>query len=232
MPNTKKTKNDQFDLSRFEATLNFAYCPSSSLIINSSLMQNSQEFIDLSKGLDKKSVSYMMKAMRYFYICYCIKLENHESFKESNYFYFQLFSQIGDQQTPAQAFYGFHSDEKILDLIKDIDLMFSPDQYDKCIFDTFQGEMTGKANEIISLMEEWTKAKLITFNNAYFNDNAAIENLYLLIKRGNKAESSKKDKKAKLADKNKDKSKNKGKEIIKINKPRRKYKPKTNIDKA
>jgi hypothetical protein len=229
MPNTKKTKKDQFDLSSFEATLNFAYCPSDSLIINSSLMQNSQEFIDLSKGLDKKSISYMTKAMRYFYICYCIKLENHESFKESNYFYFQLFSQIGDQQTASQPIYGFHSDEKTLDLIKDIDSMFNPDQYDKCIFDTFQGQITAKANEIIGLMEEWTKAKLLTFNNSYFNDNEAVENLYLLIKRGNKAESSKKDKKDK---KDKTVGKNKEKEITKINKPRKKYKPKTNIDKA
>jgi hypothetical protein len=197
MPSTRKTKKDQFDLSSFEATLNFAYCPFNSLIINPSFIRNSSEFADLSKGLDKKSILYMTNAMRYFYICYSIKLENHPSFKESNYFYFQLFSQIGDQQAASQPVYGFYSDEKILDLIKDIDSMFNPDQYDKCIFDTFQGDMMGKANEIIKLMEEWTKAKLIAFNTSYFSDNKAIENLYLLIKRGRQAESRKLNKKNK-----------------------------------
>jgi hypothetical protein len=101
--------------------------------------------------------------------------------EDNNYFYFQLFSQIGDQQTGATPVYGFYSDKKILESIKDIDSMFAPEKYDKQIFDTFQNELYGKADEIINLMQQWTLLKLQNFNDSYFRDEVAIKNLYQLI---------------------------------------------------
>jgi len=182
----KKIKNKiEPDISKINAALNFAYCPSAALKINTNYMQNSQEFIDLSKGLDKESVFYMSNAMRYFYICYSLKLEGvNPDFEKSNYFYFQLFSQIGDQQAASQPVYGFFEDEKIFDLIKDIDSLFEPEKYNKQIFDSFQEEIFANASELIKLMQEWTDLKLSVFNNLYFKDANAVENLYKLIQRG------------------------------------------------
>ena len=176
----KPQKKSKYDLSNFDAVLNFAYCPSKALTIEKSLMHNSQEFKELSGSLDDKSTEYMSSAMKYFYICYSITIENI-NLEDNNYFYFQLFSQIGDQQAAASPVYGFYNDEKVLESIKDIDSMFYPDQYDKQIFDTFQDELFGKADEIIKLMQEWTELKLLSFNNLYFKDESAIDNLRKLI---------------------------------------------------
>lgn len=212
MQNTTKSGNE-INISNISANLNFAYCPSSALIINSNYIQNSEEFIDLSKNLDKESISYMSNAMRYFYICYSLKLENINSeLDESNYFYFQLFSQIGDQQSASQPVYGFFEDEKILELIKDIDYLFEPEKYDKQIFDTFHVEIAASASELIKLMQQWTNLKLLTFNNLYFKDFEAVENLHKLIQRGKILEKQKPKKpkpKTKLKTKPKSKPKSK-----------------------
>ena len=180
MINSKKKQNSEFDLSKFDAVLNFAYCPSIALTIEQPTINNTQEFKELSDSLDDKSTHYMSLAMKYFYICYSITIENI-NLEDNNYFYFQLFSQIGDQQTAADPIYGFYNDEKILESIKDIDSMFYPDQYDKQIFDTFQDELFGKADEIIKLMQQWTELKLLSFNNLYFKDKSVVDNLYKLI---------------------------------------------------
>lgn len=188
MINANKKQNSKFDLSKFDAELNFAYCPSKALTLNSSLMLDSNEFKDLSESIDDKSISYLIGCMKYFYICYCVKIVNLKQ-DHNNYFYFQLFSQIGDQQSAAQPIYGFYTDEKILESIKDIDAMFYPEEYDKQIFDTFQNELFGGADQIAKLMQDWTDLKLLNFKDLYFKDEDAVKNLYKLI------ESNKDDKK-------------------------------------
>ena len=176
----KPKKKSKYDLSNFDAELNFAYCPSKALTIQESLLTNTEEFKDLASSLDDESTIYMSMAMKYFYICYSITVENL-NLEDNNYFFFQLFSQIGDQQTAANPIYGFYNDEKILESIKDIDSMFIPEEYDKQIFDTFQNELFGKADEIINLMQQWTSLKLKSFNDLYFKDEIAVDNLYKLI---------------------------------------------------
>jgi len=185
MANFKKTKSkSEYDLSNFDAVLNFAYCPSIALNIDHSLMINSNEFKQLSESLDDESTRYMSKAMKYFYICYSITIENTQLL-HNNYFYFQLFSQIGDQQNAADPIYGFYNDEKILESIKDIDSMFYPEKYDKQIFDTFQSDLCASADQIIKLMQDWTTLKLKSFNDLYFKDKKTVENLYRLIEHNN-----------------------------------------------
>jgi hypothetical protein len=181
---TKKIENN-FDLSKFNAELNFAYCPSEALTLTPELKHSTEEFKELSKDLDARCIKYLAAAMKYFYVCYCIKIENLNN-EENHYLYFQLFSQVGDQQSAALPIYGFYSYESILSIIKDIDSMFVGENYNKQLFDTFQNEFCGTADQIIKSMQDWTSLKLLSFNDMYFKNQSAVESLSYLIKYGNK----------------------------------------------
>lgn len=102
MPRAKKEnkilEEDNFSLTQFNAFLRFAYCPAEPLVLNSLIKNNSEEYKELSKGLDSASSEYLSGAMRYFYVCYCIEIEDFNK-DANNYLYFQLFSQVGDQQS-------------------------------------------------------------------------------------------------------------------------------------
>ena len=63
--------------------------------------------------------------------------------------------------------------------------MFNPEKYDKQIFDTFQSEFYASADQIIKLMQDWTKLKLLSFNDLYFKDKKTVESLYKLIEHNN-----------------------------------------------
>lgn len=192
---TKKIEKNDLDLSKFDATLNFAYCPSEALTLTPELKHSTEEFKELSKDLDARCTKYLAAAMKYFYVCYCIKIENFNN-KENHYLYFQLFSQVGDQQSAALPIYGFYSYESILSIIKDIDSMFSGENYNKQVFDTFQNELYGTTDQIIKLMQNWTSLKLLSFNDMYFKNQSAVESLSYLIKYGNKISNNPSDKKA------------------------------------
>lgn len=205
----KKIKKNDFDLSKFDATLNFAYCPSEALTLTPELKHSTEEFKQLSKDLDERCTKYLAAAMKYFYVCYCIKIENFNN-EENHYLYFQLFSQVGDQQSAALPIYGFYSYESILSIIKDIDSMFLGENYNKQVFDTFQNELYGTADQIIKLMQDWTSLKLLSFNEMYFKNQSAVESLSYLIKYGKKIlnkSSDKKTTKKRIAPKKKVKAK-------------------------
>jgi hypothetical protein len=184
MPRAKKEnkilEEDNFSLTQFNAFLRFAYCPAEPLVLNSLIKNNSEEYKELSKGLDSASSEYLSGAMRYFYVCYCIEIEDFNK-DANNYLYFQLFSQVGDQQSAALPIYGFYTFDSIMTVIKDIDSMFSVENYNKQIFDTFQNDLFGTADQVIKLMQDWTALKLINFNDLYFQDESAIKNLSNLI---------------------------------------------------
>lgn len=184
MPRAKKEnkilKEDNFSLTKFNASLRFAYCPAEPLVLNPLIRNNSEEYKELSKGLDSVSSEYLSEAMRYFYVCYCIEIEDFNK-EANNYLYFQLFSQLGDQQSAALPIYGFYTFDSIMTVIKDIDSMFSVENYNKQVFDTFQNDLFGTADQVIKLMQDWTSLKLINFNDLYFQDDYAIKNLSNLI---------------------------------------------------
>jgi hypothetical protein len=155
------------------------------LTLTPELKHSTEEFKELSKDLDARCTKYLAAAMKYFYVCYCIKIENFNN-EENHYLYFQLFSQVGDQQSAALPIYGFYSYESILSIIKDIDSMFLGENYNKQVFDTFQNELYGTADQIIKLMQDWTSLKLLSFNDMYFKNQSAVESLSYLIKYGKK----------------------------------------------
>jgi predicted transcriptional regulator len=100
-------------------------------------------------------------------------------------------------------------------VIKDIDSMFSVENYNKQVFDTFQNDLFGTADQVIKLMQDWTALKLINFNDLYFQDDYAIKNLSNLI---NYNKSTIKKTRAKISKKEKlKKSKNNYKKLDKQN---------------
>lgn len=176
----KISEKDSLNLNEFNASLRFAYCPAEPLNLNPLIRNSSDEYKELSKGLDSKSSEYLSGAIRYFYVCYCIEVEDFNK-DANNYLYFQLFSQVGDQQSAALPIYGFYNFDSIMAVVKDVDSMFSVENYNKQVFDTFQNDLFGTADQIIKLMQDWTTLKLINFNNLYFQDDSAIKNLSNLI---------------------------------------------------
>jgi hypothetical protein len=185
---------EQPSLKNFSASLVFGFCPTRALIASTELTSNSEEIKLLAKECPRNKIKNILGAFRYFYICYCLKIEELEQ-DNKNYFYLQTFSQIGDQQTPAAPIYGFYNNEAILSMIKDVDNLFSPDTHEKQIFESYLQELDGDASQLIELMQNWTSLKLLQFNDLYFQDEDAIHNLYQLINdeddSGNKAETRK-----------------------------------------
>jgi hypothetical protein len=181
----KNTKNklihaEQPSLKNFSASLVFGFCPRTALIASTELTSNSEEIKLLAKECPRNKIKNILGAFRYFYICYCLKIEELEQ-DNKNYFYLQTFSQIGDQQTPAAPIYGFYNNEEIMSMIKDVDNLFSPDTHEKQVFESYLQELDGDASQLIELMQNWTSLKLLQFNDLYFQDEDAIHNLYQLI---------------------------------------------------
>jgi hypothetical protein len=158
----------------------FGFCPTRALTASDELTLNSEEIKLLAKECPRNKIKNILGAFRYFYICYCLKIEELDQ-DNKNYFYLQTFSQIGDQQTPAAPIYGFYNNEEIMSMIKDVDNLFSPDTHEKQIFESYLQELDGDASQLIELMQNWTSLKLLQFNDLYFQDEDAIHNLYQLI---------------------------------------------------
>jgi hypothetical protein len=171
---------EQPSLKNFSASLVFGFCPTRALIASTELTSNSEEIKLLAKECPRNKIKNILGAFRYFYICYCLKIEELEQ-DNKNYFYLQTFSQIGDQQTPAAPVYGFYNNEEIMSMIKDVDNLFNPDAHEKQVFESYLQELDGDASQLIELMQNWTSLKLLQFNDLYFQDEEAIRNLYQLI---------------------------------------------------
>jgi len=204
-------ENNNPDLNQFSASLNFAFCPSKALSPSYSLLQSNEEINSIIKECASKTqIEKILKCFRYFYICYCLKLEDLNQ-ENKNYFYFQLFSQIGDQQSPTTPVYGFYNNEEILSMIRDIDNMFNPENHDKQIFESYVQNLNGNASDLLKLMQDWTSLKLLQFTELYFQDHDAIQNLReLLVQEEESKKNTKKTKKSQANQRNKKtKSKNK-----------------------
>ena len=178
----KKTTNSaQSALKDFQASLVFGFCPLNALSASYELFNSSEEIKSIIKECESTDqIENILRSFRYFYICYCLKLEDLNQ-ENKNYFYFQLFSQIGDQQTPTNPVYGFDNNEEIVSMIRDIDNMFSPDSHEKQIFESYVQDFSGNASELIEIMQDWTASKLSQFNDLYFQDKRAIHSLHKLL---------------------------------------------------
>lgn len=176
----KLIDSDQPSLKNFSASLVFGFCPVGALMASDDLTLNSQEIKAIIQECPEDKIKNILGAFRYFYICYCLKLEELEQ-DNKNYFYLQTFSQIGDQQTPAEPIYGFYNNEEIMSMIKDVDNLFDPDSHEKQVFESYLQDLEGDASQLIELMQNWTSLKLLQFNDLYFQDGNAIKNLYQLI---------------------------------------------------
>ena len=178
----KKTTNSaQSALKDFQASLVFGFCPLNALSASYELFNSSEEIKSIIKECESTDqIENILRSFRYFYICYCLKLEDLNQ-ENKNYFYFQLFSQIGDQQTPTNPVYGFYNNEEIVSMIRDIDNMFSPDSHEKQIFESYVQDFSGNASELIEIMQDWTASKLSQFNDLYFQDKRAIHSLHKLL---------------------------------------------------
>ena len=180
MKKISNKESDDQNLNQFSASLNFAFCPLKALIASKKLIEEEEEFKLILKNHPDVNSEYLLNSFRYFYICYSLKIPDID--KEcKNYFYFQLFSQIGDQQSPISPIYGFYSNDQILSMIKDIDNIFHPEMHERQIFESYVDELSGGADELIKLMQDWTSLKLIQFNNFYFQDEHAVSNLYKFL---------------------------------------------------
>ncbi len=199
--NTKgeSVDSDQPSLKNFSASLVFGFCPMEALIASDEFTLNSEEIKLLVKECPRDKIKNIIGAFRYFYICYCLKIEELDQ-DNKNYFYLQTFSQIGDQQTPAAPIYGFYNNEEIMSMIKDVDNLFSPDTHEKQVFESYLQELEGDASELIQLMQNWTLLKLLQFNDLYFQDEGAIRNLYELANQEDNSEKVVKKRKQKKID--------------------------------
>lgn len=183
----------------FSASLVFGFCPMEALTASDELTLNSEEIKLLVKECPEPKIKNILGAFRYFYICYCLKLEQLDQ-DNKNYFYLQTFSQISNQQTPAAPIYGFYNNEEIISMIKDVDNLFSPDTHEKQVFESYLQELEGDASQLIELMQNWTSLKLLQFNDLYFQDEGAIRNLYELVNQENNSEKVVRNRKQKKTD--------------------------------
>ena len=195
----KSIDAEQPSLKNFSASLVFGFCPMEALIASDELTLNSEEIKALIKECPKDKIKNILGAFRYFYICYCLKLEQLDQ-DNKNYFYLQTFSQISDQQTPAAPIYGFYNNEEIMSMIKDVDNLFNPDTHEKQVFESYLQDLEGDASQLIELMQNWTSLKLLQFNDLYFQDEGAIRNLYELVNQENNSEKVVRNRKQKKTD--------------------------------
>ena len=95
---------------------------------------------------------------------------------------------MGEEQAATSPIYGFYSHDEILSMIKDIDAMFDPEWHERQIFESYVQDLSGSADQLIKLMQEWTSLKLLQFNDLYFQDEKAVFSLYKLIEDSKKLE--------------------------------------------
>lgn len=183
----KKISQKNQNLNQFSASINFAFCPMRALVASRNLMMENDEIKTTVKDFPEIDAESLLNSFRYFYICYSIKVEDIEQ-ENKDYFYFQLFSQIGEEQAATSPIYGFYSHDEILSMIKDIDAMFNPEWHERQIFESYTEDLNGSADQLIKLMQEWTSLKLLQFNDFYFQDEKAVFSLYKLIEDAKKLE--------------------------------------------
>jgi hypothetical protein len=169
-------KKEVFDISVFNSHLNFAFCPSSAL----KLPESSPLFNDIANELysefPNQNKNDLMLAVRYFYVCYSLKIEDLQ-FGNQDYFYFQVFSKLAGYLKPHEAIYGFFDKEKISSMIQEINETFNPAGHEKMILDSFAEDICLDAGTAISELQKWTELKLVNFNKFYFLDSEVL--LYL-----------------------------------------------------
>jgi len=183
----KKTPKSKHDLNQFSGSLNFAFCPMKALIAAKKLTMETDEVQSIIKDYPTVDTDNLLNAFRYFYICYSIKIDNIEQ-ENKDYFYFQLFSQMGEEQVATSPIYGFYNHDQIISMIKDIDAMFDPERHERQIFESYTENLSGESGELIKLMQEWTSLKLLQFNDLYFQDEGAVYSLYKLMEDAKKSE--------------------------------------------
>ena len=186
-------KKQNLDLSVFNCSLNFAFCPSIALSIKDNFLEN-KKFDDLVKEFPNQDRNDLLSALRYFYICYSFKVDNAQ-FENQEYFYFQIFSKIAGHLNPENPIYGFFDKEKVTSMIQEINEMFDPQNHDKIILDPFGEDFLANANEMIVELQKWTELKLLDFNKDYFLNNEVLNSLAKMIENEKKNSACKKKKK-------------------------------------
>lgn len=172
-------KEENVDLSDFNCRLNFAFCPSRPVISSNINIQNDQVQA-LSIEFPNQDKNDLLSALRYFYICYSLRVDDAE-FKNQDYFYFQVFSKIAGHLKSEKPLYGFFDREKIPFMIQEINEMFDPKDHDKVILDSFAEDICSTANHIILELQKWTDLKLSDFNKLYFLDTSILNSLVKII---------------------------------------------------
>lgn len=179
---TKKTKNNakqlkqedsdyQLDFDQIEASLNFAFCPTFPLRVNTKTKEESG-FFNSSSSKNDKIIDSLLDISRHFYICYSFKFAD----QKQDYFFFQSFSIAGFEIFHSEPVFGFFSKEQILTLISQIDEMFLPQRHEKQIYDSYISDTTAAASYLLAIMGEWTKLKLEDFEYFYFtSDEVALQ---------------------------------------------------------
>lgn len=173
-------KKEIFDISVFNSRLNFAFCPSFPLSLSKSNSSNSEIVEELYKKFSNQNKNDLISAVRYFYICYSLKIEDPQ-FEKQDYFYFQIFSKVAGHLKPHDPVYGFFDREKIYLLIEEINEMFHPSGHDKIILDSFAEDICSDAGSVISELQKWTDLKLLDFNKLYFLDSEVLIHLVKII---------------------------------------------------
>jgi hypothetical protein len=171
MGNKKNINNNK--LADFFGGLNFAFCPSAPIKAEN---LNILDYPDMKSFLDifpEEVKEKLIPCLRYFYVCYSINIENIKQ-ENTDYFYFQLFFQLGSQQKPMTPFYGFYKEEEILLMIKEIDGKFGEKMIEKNVFEMYNDEIKGSVDEIAELMQAWTDLKLLEFSKLYALDIETI----------------------------------------------------------
>jgi hypothetical protein len=214
--NQNKKQKKTIELDNLMCEINFAYCPLGALKINHGQYNTiSEHVIREISGFDEESSEFLINALRYFYIFYSIKLKlNDEILEETfqgsknNYFYFQVFAQVGNQNITCPADYGFVDDAELLSTIREVDSLFE-ENHDKNVCDTFNYDINGPSSQVLDMLEEWGQNNLENFQTKdYFADKEAIKNLNLLIEyaKNKPIEAKKNTKKSKSAAKNTNKA--------------------------
>lgn len=183
------TEKTEVKLSEFMSSLNFAFCPSAALIGSQKLIKKNKEIKSLIKDYPNQSADDLSNAFRYFYICYSMKVEEVGQ-KNNDYFYFQLYSQMGSLQKSEPPIYGFFENEKILSMIQEIDDMFEPKKHDRKIIDSYVEELISDTDSILKSIKKWTDNKLLEFDNYYFQDKKVVDSLRKIIKNEEKSKTS------------------------------------------
>lgn len=190
-----KKEQEIFDISVFNSRLNFAFCPSCCL---TALKENYLHYNiadELYKKFPNQDKNDLIFAVRYFYICYSLKIEDPQ-FENQDYFYFQVFSKLAGHLKPHEPVYGFFDKEKVSSMIQEINEMFSPAGHNKIILDSFAEEIYSDAGTAISELQKWTELKLLEFNKLYFLDSEVLLSLVKIIDNEKKNSACQKDKKA------------------------------------